>query len=69
MMFLKGIGSLELIRNINGHRGVGILCNRAKRRGIPCAISLHFKQLINGLLYILFLKGQRYCLESSMLPV
>lgn len=60
-MFLKGINSLVLIRNINGHRGVGILCNGAGRHDIPRAISLHFKQLIDGLLYILFLKGQRYC--------
>lgn len=61
MMFLKGIESLVVVRNINGQRGVGILCNGAERHGIQCAISLHFKQLINGLLYILFLRGQRYC--------
>ena len=49
MMFLKGISSLVLVRNINGHRAVGILCNGAGRHDIPCAISLHFKQLIDGL--------------------
>lgn len=61
MMFLKGIGFLVVVRNINGQHGVGVVCNGAERQDIQNAISLHFKQLINGLLYILFLRGQMYC--------
>ena len=69
MMLPQGICSLVVVRNINGQRGVGVLCNGAEKRDILSAIALHCKQLINGLLYILFLRGQRYCDESSMLPV